>query len=442
MCTRSSPLSTASPRDPEKTSLIPPARAGRNRSRVRTPDSTDEGRVARDEAKSHRITHPRTIGLSPPTHFTKATNHQPLREITATTNPSAAQRVPVTTADGLSLATTQIGPETADLTVIFLHGLMGDSGSWRCQTSHLTSSHSDICVVAYNHRGHGRSGRGGTRSNTLGQLARDLDAVIDATTPTGHIVLIGHSMGAMTILQYLQHQQARNIDRIAGVGLIAPAAADITRYGLGRMLATRLVASACALAIRSPASVEAVRTTAVRATEPIWRRVTKNAPTLAAIINAPQLPILAGFLESISHFDGTAAFRTLTGTPTLVMCGTGDLVTPRRHSAAISAAVPEAELVVVPDAGHMLMLERPAVVNERLDALLERARIESAPRPPKPERRAIPAAAHTHIVNGQVITSDRHRVVSDETIQLEGYLPRTRACPGVVGSKRALTGAN
>ena len=40
----------------------------------------------------------------------------------------------------------------------------------------------------------GRSGRGGTRSNTLGQLARDLDAVIDATTPTGHIVLIGHSI--------------------------------------------------------------------------------------------------------------------------------------------------------------------------------------------------------------------------------------------------------
>lgn len=308
-------------------------------------------------------------------------------------NPVAAQRVSVTTADGLSLVATQIGPETADLTVILLHGLMGDSGSWRSQTSHLTSSHSDIRVIAYDHRGHGRSGRGCTRRNTLGQLARDLDAVIDATTPTGHIVLIGHSMGAMTILQYLQHQQARNIDRIAGVGLIASAAADITRYGLGRMLANPLVANACALASRIPAFAEAVRTTVVRATAPIWRPVTKNAPTLAALINAPQLPILAGFLESISRFDGTAAFRTLSGTPTLIMCGTGDLVTPRRHSAAISAAVPAAEFVVVPDAGHMLMFERPAVVNERLDDLLERARIDSAPRAPTPERRAVPAAA-------------------------------------------------
>jgi len=308
-------------------------------------------------------------------------------------NAVAAQRVSVTTADGLSLATTQIGPETADLTVILLHGLMGDSGSWQRQTSHLTSSHSDIRVIAYDQRGHGRSGRGCTRSNTLGQLARDLDAVIDATTASGQIVLIGHSMGAMTILQYLQHQQARNVDRIAGVGLIAPAVADITRYGLGRTLASPVVANACALASRIPASAEAVRTTAVRATAPIWRRITKNAPILAALINAPQLQVLAGFLESISRFDGTAAFRPLSGTPTLVMCGTADRVTPPRHSAAVVAAVPAAEFVVVPDAGHMLMLECPAVINERLDALVERARIDSAPRPPTPERRAVPAAA-------------------------------------------------
>jgi pimeloyl-ACP methyl ester carboxylesterase len=306
-------------------------------------------------------------------------------------NSPAAQQVSVTT-DGLSLATTQIGPKTADLTVILVHGLMGDTGSWKHQTSHLTSNHSDIRVIVYDQRGHGRSGRGSTRGNTLGQLARDLDAVIDATTPTGQIVLIGHSMGAMTILQYLQHQQARNVDRIAGVGLIAAAVADITQHGLGRMLASPVVANACALASRIPASAEALRIKAVRATAPIWRRVENNAPTLATLINAPQLQILAGFLESISRFDGTAAFRTLSGTPTLVMCGTRDLVTPRHHSAAISAAVPAAEFVVVPDAGHMLMLERPTAINERLDVLLERARISSAPRPPTPERRAVPAA--------------------------------------------------
>jgi len=293
-------------------------------------------------------------------------------------NAIAAQRVSVTAADGLALAASQIGPEVADLTVILLHGLLGDRHSWRCQTSHLTSRHPDIRVIAYDQRGHGRSGRGCALSNTLGQLARDLDTVIDMTTPTGHIVLVGHSMGAMTILQYLQQHQSRNTERITGVGLIATAAADITRHGLGRLLATSFGGGACALAAHIPASAEVLRTSAVRATQPIWRLGTKKAPTLAALINAPQLPILAGFLDSIFHFDGTAAFRALSRRPTLIMCGTVDWVTPLHHSAAIAAAVSAAEFVDVPGAGHMLMLDRPEVVNDRLDALLERARRELA----------------------------------------------------------------
>jgi pimeloyl-ACP methyl ester carboxylesterase len=303
-------------------------------------------------------------------------------------NPAAAQQVCVTTADGLALATRQIGPDVADMTVILLHGLLGDTGSWRHQTRHLTSHHPDIRVIAYDQRGHGRSGRGCALSNTLGQLARDLDTVIDTTTPTGHLVLVGHSMGAMTILQYLQHHHSRNTDRITGVGLIATAAADITRHRLGRLLATPLAGGACALATHIPASAEALRTT-----QPIWRLVTNKAPTLAALINAPQLPIVAGFLDSISDFDGTAAYRALSRTPTLIMCGTADRVTPPHHSATIAAAVSAAEFVDVPGAGHMLMLDRPDVVNDRLDALVERARRELAPRPPTPAARAVPATA-------------------------------------------------
>jgi hypothetical protein len=97
-------------------------------------------------------------------------------------NAIAAQLIWVTTADGVALATRQICPEVADLTAILLHGLLGDRGSWRCQTSHLTSCHPDIRLIAYDQRGHSRSGRRCAVSNTIGQLARDLDAVIDTTT--------------------------------------------------------------------------------------------------------------------------------------------------------------------------------------------------------------------------------------------------------------------
>ena len=148
------------------------------------------------------------------------------------------------------------------------------------------------------------------------------------------------------------------------------------------------------MAARIPASAEALRISAVRATQPLWRLVTKKAPTLAALINAPQLPILAGLLDSISDFDGTAAYRTLSRTPTLIMCGTLDWVTPPHHSAAIAAAVSTAEFVDVPGGGHMLMLERPDVVNDRLDALLQRARRELVPRQPTPGSTSRPRNRH------------------------------------------------
>src|SRR5215475_3346959 len=108
-------------------------------------------------------------------------------------NPIAAQPVSVTTADGLALATRQLGPDDADMTVILLHGLLGDRHSWRHQTRHLTSRHPDIRVIAYDQRGHGRSGHGCALSNTLGQLARDLDTVIDTTTPTGLVKAACHA---------------------------------------------------------------------------------------------------------------------------------------------------------------------------------------------------------------------------------------------------------
>ena len=86
-----------------------------------------------------------------------------------------------------------------------------------------------------------------------------------------------------------------------------------------------------------------------------------------------------------------SSLPNLSRTPTLIMCGTVDRVTPPHHSAAIAAAVFAAELVDVPGAGHMLMLDRPDVVNDRLDALLQRARRELAPRPPTPAARAVAA---------------------------------------------------
>lgn len=50
--------------------------------------------------------------------------------------------------------------------------------------------------------------------------------------------------------------------------------------------------------------------------------------------------------------------------PALVLRGAADLLSPPERSAAIAAAIPQAELVTIPSAGHLLNLEQQHLFNE------------------------------------------------------------------------------
>ena len=105
-------------------------------------------------------------------------------------------------------------------------------------------------VVAYDQRGHGRSGAPHLDSCTVDQLGRDLDAVLAATCPTGPVVLVGHSMGGMTVMSYAgQHPEAVR-DRVLAVALVStsPGGHEITEMGLGAMAGQgrRLARAGCA----------------------------------------------------------------------------------------------------------------------------------------------------------------------------------------------------
>ena len=78
------------------------------------------------------------------------------------------------------------------------------------------------------------------------------------------------------------------------------------------------------------------------------------------------------------------ALRALEGVEVLVLTGEKDMITPVAHSEEISRHLAHAELVVVPDAGHVVLLEYGEVVNEHLAAWLQRA-ARAAREAPKPD---------------------------------------------------------
>jgi len=86
------------------------------------------------------------------------------------------------------------------------------------------------------------------------------------------------------------------------------------------------------------------------------------------------------FIDTFLSHDKLKALDVLCGVETVVVCGERDLVTPPRNSEVIAAALPSARSVVVAGAGHMVMLERPDVVNDLLSDLVDRVRRKAGAR--------------------------------------------------------------
>lgn len=75
--------------------------------------------------------------------------------------------------------------------------------------------------------------------------------------------------------------------------------------------------------------------------------------------------VLYGDLLACSRFD---VMDRLAGIqqPTLVICGADDQMTPVRYAQYLATSIPDAQLCVIPGAGHMVMLEQPQLVAENM----------------------------------------------------------------------------
>ncbi|WP_067540268.1 alpha/beta fold hydrolase [Nocardia crassostreae] len=317
--------------------------------------------------------------------------------ITRTTAPPAMRRHTVLTEDGVALAVREYGPRDADVTVVLVHGHCSSTESWSDLREALPQRYAGARVVCYDHRGHGESGAADPRSYHLGQLGRDLGAVLDAVAPTGPVVLVGHSMGGMAVLTYAAQQPHEIGARIVGAALVSTVASGLADSGLGRLLRHPLIALFQAAVRRAPTLMRHAKLLACKVFSPVARmaeygdrEVSPRVITLAnAMHNATPIVTMASFLSAFLDFDRTDALLLLSRIPTLVLCGSADLMTPPAHSVAIAAGVDYADLVLVEGAGHSVILEQPDQVARSLVRLLARANTTGAARPAVPVLRLV-----------------------------------------------------
>jgi pimeloyl-ACP methyl ester carboxylesterase len=289
-----------------------------------------------------------------------------------------SRTVPVRAADGTRLHTEVFGPENG-YPIVLSHGITCAVRVWAYQIAELATEYR---VIAFDHRGHGRSGIPRRGGYSLAHLASDVDAVLEATLAPGErAVIAGHSMGGMAIAAWSDRYRHKVEARADAVALINTTTGDLLRE-------VRL--------LPVPAPFAPVRVLGARAlvnifgsfeVPPAVRRATREMISMLAV-GADAEPEVAALIHEL--FNGTSPLGrggcgkalvdalqrrhiNLTGltVPTLVIGSERDRLTPLVQSRRIAEAAPNlVDLVVLPG-GHCSMLERPSEVNRELRALAE-----------------------------------------------------------------------
>jgi pimeloyl-ACP methyl ester carboxylesterase len=288
----------------------------------------------------------------------------------------------VTTPDGVPLAVREVGPADAPLTVVFAHGFCLRMGAFHFQRMRLSDEWGpQVRMIFYDQRGHGRSGDAAPETYTLTQLGMDLETVLQVIAPRGPVVLVGHSMGGMTVLSHARQYPHHYGNRIVGAALISSAAEGVAKSPLGEILNNPALEAVRRAARTAPKLVHRGRNVGRSVIGPILRAASyadlNVSPSIVAFSEKMMLdtPIqtMVEFLHALAVHDETAALPTLAKIPTLVVCGDHDLVTPDEYSRKMSHALRQSELIIVSRSGHLVLLSQPEPINDGLVRLVRRA---------------------------------------------------------------------
>ncbi|MCP9274619.1 alpha/beta fold hydrolase [Mycolicibacterium arenosum] len=293
--------------------------------------------------------------------------------------------VEVRSPDGTRIHTEVFGPEDG-YPIVLAHGITCAIRVWANQIADLSRDHR---VIAYDHRGHGRSDVPKRRGNYgLDYLAADLDAVLDATLAPGERAVIGgHSMGGIAITSWSQRYPARVRQCADAVALINTTTGDLLRdvqlVPVPRPLAGSRVRAAGALlkqlgaAPLVPGSIQQSRRLVAQLA--VGRDAEPAIADFVFELFASTPPAgRGGWARALVDSVGSThiSLRNLV-VPTLVIGSRKDRLLPIKASRRIAADAPNLAAFVELSGGHCANLERPGEVNAQLRSLVESVRGEN-----------------------------------------------------------------
>jgi 3-oxoadipate enol-lactonase len=246
--------------------------------------------------------------------------------------------------------------------MLLIQGMSGNHLSWG--EPFLTELERDFDLVAYDHRGVGKSSRV-TDPFSIGDLADDAAAVLDALGwDSAHVV--GISMGGMVA----QELALRHPQRVRTLTLGCTYCG-----GEGSALTSNEVFAKLAEAMMSGDRDRAIATSYEVNISPGYGADQSAYGTFYEMATALPTPVPVIMLQAqaVQSHDTLSRLGEIV-VPTLVIHGTVDEMLPYSNAVLIAARIPGARLVTLEDVGHMFWWEQPERSAQAIRELVERGR--------------------------------------------------------------------
>ena len=226
--------------------------------------------------------------------------------------------------------------------VVLLHGAGFDHSTWALHSRWF--AHHGFSVLAPDLPGHGRSK--GKALSTIADMADWTAALLDAAGAT-RATLIGHSMGSLIALE----TAARHPDKVAGLSLIGTAATmtvgpDLLKAAEANDITAIDMVSIWGLGFK--AELGGSLAPGLWMHQGAQRVLQRCAPG-----------VLHNDLAACNAYQNALTAAAQVKVPVTVILGERDMMTPAKAGKTLAAAIPNARTIVLPGAGHMIMVEQP-----------------------------------------------------------------------------------
>jgi pimeloyl-ACP methyl ester carboxylesterase len=234
--------------------------------------------------------------------------------------------------------------------VVLLHGAGFDHSTWALHSRWF--AHHGYSVLAPDLPGHGRSA--GKPLPTIADMADWTAALLDTAGAT-KARLVGHSMGSLIALE----TAARHPDKVSGLSLIGTAAAmtvgpDLLKAAEANDAAAIDMVSIWGLGFK--AELGGSLAPGLWMHQGAQRTLQQCAPG-----------VLYSDLAACNAYQNALPAAAQVKVPVTVIVGERDMMTPAKAGKTLAAAIAGALTIVLPGAGHMMMVEQP---DELLAALM------------------------------------------------------------------------